>query len=106
LRDMISELVDALHLDKLPSEVELKSTLAELCRGAADTLPVLHDFKNAEHLRIGVRDILGKEDIDRAHAALADVAETCLEHVVEHEYAQLVDKYGEPKIGLGPFEGE
>jgi glutamate-ammonia-ligase adenylyltransferase len=67
---------------------------------------MLHDFKNAEHLAIGVRDLLGKEDIDQTHAALADVAETCLEHIVQRQHARLVEKYGSPTIGLGPFEGE
>lgn len=103
---MIDELVDSLQLDKLPSRANLEATLAELCRGAADTLNVLRDFKNAEHLRIGVRDILGKEDIDRTHESLADVAETCLAHVVRLEFDRLVEKYGLPAIGLGPFEGE
>jgi glutamate-ammonia-ligase adenylyltransferase len=103
---MIDELVDSLQLDQLPTRQSLSATLAELCRGASDTLPVLHDFKNAEHLRIGVRDILGKEDIDRTHEALADVAETCLTHVAELEYARLVEKYGIPTIGPGPLEGE
>ena len=104
---MIDELVDSLQLDKLPTRAEsATATLAELCRGASDTLPILHDFKNAEHLRIGVRDILGKEDIDRTHAALADVAETCLAHVAELEYDRLVEKFGVPTIGPGPFEGE
>ncbi len=103
---MIDELVDSLQLDHLPTRASLSATLAELCRGASDTLVVLHDFKNAEHLRIGVRDILGKEDIDRTHEALADVAETCLAHVAELEFARLVEKYGVPTIGPGPFEGE
>lgn len=103
---MIDELVDSLQLDKLPRLDELQATLDELCRGAADTLAVLHDFKNAQHLRIGVRDILGKEDVDRTHAALADVAEVCLGHVVKLEYGKLMDKFGRPTLGPGPFEGQ
>jgi glutamate-ammonia-ligase adenylyltransferase len=103
---MLDELVDSLQLDKLPPRAELSRTLEELCRGAEDTLPVLHDFKNAQHLRIGVRDILGKEDIDRTHAALADVAETCLAHVAGLEYGRLVGKFGAPTLGPGPYEGE
>ena len=102
---MIDELVDSLQLDKLPARDELQATLNELCRGVADTLRVLHDFKNAQHLRIGVRDILAKEDIDRTHEALADVAETCLNHIVELEHRRLVEKFGVPTIGPGPLEG-
>jgi len=103
---MLDELVDSLQLDRLPRREELQATLDELCRGATDTLAVLRDFKNAWHLRIGVRDILGKEDVDRTHEALADVAEICLGHVAEVEYRQLVEKFGRPTLGPGPFEGE
>src|SRR5205807_5146330 len=35
---MIDELVDSLQLADLPTRQELNATLAELCRGAADTL--------------------------------------------------------------------
>jgi glutamate-ammonia-ligase adenylyltransferase len=103
---MIDELIDSLQLHDLPALADLHATLAELCRGASDTLPVLHDFKNVQHLRIGVRDILGREDIDRTHQSLADVAEVCLAHVVDFEYERLVEKFGVPAIGPGPFEGQ
>ena len=102
---MLDELVDSLQLDKLPRREELQATLDELSRGAADTLSVLRDFKNAQHLRIGVRDILGKEDVDRTHAALADVAEICLGHVVHSAFRQLEEKFGRPTLGPGPHEG-
>ncbi len=103
---MIDDLVDSLQLDRLPTRDELDRTLAELSRGAEDVLPILHDLKNSAHLRIGVRDILGKDPIDATHAALADVAEFCLSHVVEREMVRLVEKYGHPTVGPGPFEGE
>ena len=57
----------------------LEQTLADLCRGAEDLDPILHSFKNAQHLRVGVRDILGKDDVRSTHAALADIAEACLQ---------------------------
>jgi [glutamine synthetase] adenylyltransferase / [glutamine synthetase]-adenylyl-L-tyrosine phosphorylase len=103
---MMDELIDSLQRQKLPAPSDLQATLNELCHRAADTLPILHDFKNAQHLRIGVRDMLGKEDIDQTHQALADVAETCLAHVARLEYLQLVEKFGVPTIGPGPFAGE
>jgi glutamate-ammonia-ligase adenylyltransferase len=103
---MMDELVDSLQLQQLPTRTELAQALDELCRGAADTDPILHDFKSAQHLRIGVRDIVGKEDIDQTHQALADVAETCLSHVAQLEYERLVEKHGVPTIGPGQFEGE
>ncbi len=103
---MIDDLVDSLQLDRLPTRTELERTLAELSRGANDVLPILHDLKNSAHLRIGVRDILGKEPIDATHAALADVAEFCLHYVIERELARLIEKHGQPTLGPGPFEGE
>lgn len=103
---MIDELVDSLQLHQLPTLSEQAATLAELCRGAADTMPILHDFKNAQHLRIGVRDILAKEPIERTHESLADVAEICLGHVAKLEFERLVERFGAPTIGPGPHEGE
>jgi glutamate-ammonia-ligase adenylyltransferase len=70
--------------------------LADLCRGAEDLDPILHSFKNSLHLRVGVRDILGKEDIRATTAALSDVAEVCLDEIARQEYQHLVDKYGQP----------
>jgi glutamate-ammonia-ligase adenylyltransferase len=103
---MIDELVDSLQLDRLASRSELEAMLDDLCRGVSDTLPILHDFKNANILRIGVREILGKDDIDATHQALTDVAEICLTHVAELEYGQLTEKFGVPTIGAGPREGD
>ncbi|MCI0360086.1 MAG: hypothetical protein L0211_16535, partial [Planctomycetaceae bacterium] len=103
---MIDDLVDSLQLDRLPARAELDRALAELSRGVEDPLPVLHDLKNSAHLRIGVRDILGKDSIDDTHAALADVAEFCLEHLIHRAYFQLVAKHGEPTHGPGPLESE
>ena len=103
---MIDDLVDSLQLDRLPTREELDRAMIELSRGATDTLPIVHDLKNSAHLRIGVRDILGKEPIDATHAALADVAEFCLHQVIECEMARLTEKHGQPALGPGPFEGE
>ena len=96
---MIDELMDSLLLRSLPSLKMLEETLAELCRGAEDLDPILHSFKDAQHLRVGVRDILGKDDIQAGHAALSDIAQACLNQVTRSEYAKLVQKFGEPTIG-------
>ncbi len=85
---MIDELMDSLVLDKLPTPEMLDATLAELCRGAEDIDPILHSFKNAQQLRVGVRDILGKEEIEATTGALSDIAETCLTQIARVEYEQ------------------
>jgi len=103
---MIDELLDSLVLDRLPSFRWLDDTLNELTRGAEDIAPILHSFKNSQHLRVGVRDILGKADIAGTHRALADIAEVCLKQIVKWEYNRLIQRYGEPRIAEGPRAGE
>lgn len=103
---MIDELMDSLVLDKLPTLAQLKETLADLCRAAEDIDPILHSFKHSQHLRVGVRDILGKEDLAGSHLALADIAETCIEQIAEREYERLVEKHGEPIIVNRAREGQ
>ena len=102
---MIDELMDWLVLDRLPAAQALADTLAELCRGAEDVDPILRSFKNSQHLRIGVRDILGKEDIRSTHRALSDIAEVCLSEITRREYERLVERYGVPQIRGGPADG-
>ncbi|MCE9604266.1 MAG: bifunctional [glutamate--ammonia ligase]-adenylyl-L-tyrosine phosphorylase/[glutamate--ammonia-ligase] adenylyltransferase [Planctomycetia bacterium] len=96
---MIDELMDGLVLNKLPTRFDLRDHLEELCAGAEDLEPILHSFKNAGLLRIGVRDILGKDDVRQIGSVLTDLAETCLTRIVRWEYERLVEKLGEPTIG-------
>ena len=85
---MIDELMDSLLVEHLPTLAILEESLAELCKGAEDIDPILHSFKNAQHLRVGVRDVVGKDDIRSTHAALADIAEACLKQIAEREYRE------------------
>ncbi len=103
---MIDELLDSLLLDKLPNLATLRSTLDDLCRGAEQIEPILHGFKSSLHLRVGVRDILGKERITATHQALSDIMETLLTRVVEHEYRRLREKHGDPILAQGARTGE
>jgi glutamate-ammonia-ligase adenylyltransferase len=95
---MIDELMDSLVLDKLPSSESLDKGLADLLRGAEDIDPILHGFKNSLHLRVGVRDILGKEDIRNTHRVLSDIAEVCLRKIADGKFQSLVAKYGQPTV--------
>jgi glutamate-ammonia-ligase adenylyltransferase len=96
--------MDSLVLDKLPAPETMRATLAELCRGAEDTTPILHAFKNAQLLRVGVRDILGKEDIQATTAALSEVAAVCLEQIAREETIRLVERFGRPMAaGVQPL---
>ncbi len=117
---MIDFLLDSLLLDRLPTWSELEQNLTELSHGAEELDPILHAFKSDQHLRIGVRDILGKEDLADIHRALSDVAEVCVRCIAAHEYRGLVDRFGYPAqeeiphtadqcdfviLGMGKFGG-
>lgn len=114
---MIDELMDSLILDRLPRLDELETMLTELCRQSDDTERVVHEFKQAMHLRVGVRDILGKDSVLDTHRALSNIAEACLLQIIHDEYAQLVERYGLPSrddgrtvafavLGLGKLGGQ
>ena len=103
---MIDELMDSLVLDKLPTRESLEANSPNCARGAEDLDPILHSFKNAQVLRVGVRDILGKEEIEATCAALADIAEVCLRQITRSEYDKLAAKLGEPMIADGERAGQ
>ena len=92
---MIDELMDALQLQQLPSRAWLGQNLNELSRGAEDLALVLHSFKNTQHMRIGVRDLLRRDDIRDIHQALSDVASLCLQSVTRHHYEKMIRRYAE-----------
>ena len=103
---MLDELMDSLLLDRLPTLSQLNTTLEELAQGAEDLDPILHSFKNAQQLRVGVRDILGKELIEATTGALSDIAQTCLAQITTVERQRLLAKLGEPTVGPLPAEEE
>ncbi len=94
---MIDYLMDSLLLNRLPSYRGLQARLDDLSRGAEQLDPILHSFKSAQHLRVGVHDILGKEDIYDIHRALSDVAEVCVQRIAAAEYPALVQRFGVPQ---------
>jgi glutamate-ammonia-ligase adenylyltransferase len=102
---MIDELLDSLLIERLPTLAELDATLAELCRGAVDAAPILHAFKASQQLRVGVRDILGKQDAETTTAALSAIAETLVRRVVSIEEGRLAERLGEPLVGEGRDAG-
>ena len=93
---MIDELVDALQLQELPSYQWLASNMEELTRGAEDPAPIIHSFKNTQHTRVGIRDILGRDHVRETHRTLSDVAEICLQSVAAYEYKKILEKHARP----------
>jgi glutamate-ammonia-ligase adenylyltransferase len=103
---MIDELLDSLVLNQPRTAAELREELTQLCRGAADPEPILHSFQDKELLRIGVRDILGKDTIQATTAALSDLAETILVQIAGMQYPILTRRFGLPYLDQGPRAGE
>ncbi len=94
---MIDDLLDSLMLDSLPDLVQLTKTLEELRRSPGDSLKVTLAFRNAMHLAIGVRDILGKESVSETHRALSDVHEVCMLRVLQDAYAEIAKELEIPR---------
>ncbi|MFM8893084.1 MAG: bifunctional [glutamate--ammonia ligase]-adenylyl-L-tyrosine phosphorylase/[glutamate--ammonia-ligase] adenylyltransferase, partial [Planctomycetia bacterium] len=102
---MIDELLDSLLVPRLPTPAELDAALAELCRNAADLAPLLHAFKASQQLRVGVRDVLGRQDVTETTAALSAIPEALLRTVMAREEERLVERLGEPMAGQGDTVG-
>ncbi len=98
---MIDELLDSLVLNQPRTLDELRTELTELCRGATDLEPILHSFQDKETLRVGVRDLLGKDDIRQTTEALSDIAETILQAVFRHQERHLLSRCGQPMLSNG-----
>lgn len=98
---MIDELLDSLVLNQPRTAAELHRELADLCHNADDPDPILHSFKDKELLRIGVRDILGKDTTIDTVAALSDLAETILVQIATLQYPPLVKRLGLPSLSTG-----
>jgi glutamate-ammonia-ligase adenylyltransferase len=103
---MIDELLDSLVLNQPRTASELREELADLCRNAADPDPILHAFQKKELLRIGVRDILGKDDVEATGSALSDLAETILAQIASLQDAPLEKRFGIPYLADGPRAGQ
>lgn len=114
---MIDELIDSLIDDRPRSAAATREELADLCRGARDLGPILRSFRNQEWIRIGARDVLGREPIRGVTRELADAAQAIVEQVAQSEWREQVRRHGVPRnprggrpdrwaiLGLGKFGG-
>ena len=94
---MIDDLVDSLVVDRPLPGAAIKAELAELCKGAEDLAPILWSFRNKEWIRIGTRDILGREPIREVTRELADVAEAIVTQVARDQWQRRVARFGTPR---------
>jgi glutamate-ammonia-ligase adenylyltransferase len=102
---MIDELLDSLLIERLPTAESLEVSLAELCRGAVDIDPILQAFKSSQQLRVGVRDMLGRQDAESTTAALTGIAEALVKQVVTVEMEALTGRLGQPRAADGGSAG-
>ena len=94
---MIDDLVDSLVVDRPVPGAAIKAELAELCEGAEDLAPILWSFRNKEWVRIGTRDILGREPIREVTRELADVAEAIVTQVARDQWQRRAERFGTPR---------
>ncbi len=114
---MIDDLVDSLVVDRPVPGAAIKAELEDLCKGAEDLAPILWSFRNKEWVRIGTRDILGREPVREVTRELADLAEAIVTQVARDQWDRRAQKYGTPKcadsgkrdrwaiVALGKFGG-
>ncbi len=93
---MIDDLMDSLVVDRPLPAAAIKAELAELVKGAEDIAPILWSFRNKEWVRIGTRDILGREPIRQVTRELADVAEAVVTQVARDQWKRRVERFGTP----------
>jgi glutamate-ammonia-ligase adenylyltransferase len=98
---MIDDLVDSLVVDRPSSGSAIKLELSELCEGAEDPYPIIWSFRNKEWIRIGTRDILGREPVREVTRELADVAEAVLTQVARDQWDRRAVRYGTPRSSVG-----
>jgi glutamate-ammonia-ligase adenylyltransferase len=111
------ELVDALLAPEPTTRRGREALLGELTRAveAAESpslrLDALRRLKKAEELRIGLQDILDRQDVTETHLALSHLAEACLQCALTLAERDLADRFGAPDprgvgvIGMGKLGG-
>jgi glutamate-ammonia-ligase adenylyltransferase len=95
---MIDELLDSLVLDQPRPAAELHDELAALLKGASDPDPILHSFQDKELLRVGVRHLLGRDDVRQTTAALTDIADAVLAAALALVEPEVRERYGVPSL--------
>jgi [glutamine synthetase] adenylyltransferase / [glutamine synthetase]-adenylyl-L-tyrosine phosphorylase len=96
---MVDDLMDSLVVDRAQPALAIKAELAELCKGAEDLAPILLSFKNKEWVRIGTRDILGREPIRDVTRELADVAQAVVTQAACDQWRRRSTRFGIPRRG-------
>jgi glutamate-ammonia-ligase adenylyltransferase len=91
-------LEDALWTSSLPADAVLTQLVAQLQgkEAEAEVAPVLRAFTQQHLLRIGVRDLLGIDDVETTTASLAALADSVLQAGLDACERWLTAMYGTP----------
>ncbi len=95
---MIDDLVDSLVVDRPSPGAAIKAGAGRALRGAEDLAPILWSFRNKEWVRIGTRDILGREPVREVTRELADVAEAIVTQVARDQWQRRTERFGHPAM--------
>jgi len=93
---MVDDLMDSLVVDRAQPALAIQTELAGLCKGAEDLAPILLSFRNKEWVRIGTRDILGREPIRDVTRELAVVAQAVVAQAARDQWRRRAAQYGVP----------
>jgi glutamate-ammonia-ligase adenylyltransferase len=99
--DSLSVLEPPYFLARAVGKGEQFKRLASMIEEVSDDasfLRTLRIFRKQEIFRIGLRDLLGKADLQEIVGELSDLAEACLEHAAAWMDAGLRKRYGRPII--------
>jgi len=98
---MFDDLIDSLAIGERKDLATMAEELEVLLAGADEPLAILNAFRNAELLRIGTRDRLGRAGILDTFRDLSNLAEAILRSAVQICWGRAVEKSGEPKDSSG-----
>ncbi len=97
--DCLTRFADPDYLAHAAGKPALSRQLARLVNSGTDDKSfyrTLRAFRKQEMLRIGLRDLLGRADLQETVAELSDLAEVCLQKAWEWADAGLAKRYGRP----------
>ncbi|MBI2192551.1 MAG: bifunctional [glutamate--ammonia ligase]-adenylyl-L-tyrosine phosphorylase/[glutamate--ammonia-ligase] adenylyltransferase [Planctomycetes bacterium] len=114
---MFDDLLDSLVVRERKDPARLEAELERLLAGADTPLAILTAFRNAELLRIGTRDVLGRSGPLETFEDLSHLAQAVLRQALALSTKELEARYGVPAgpagrpipfaiLALGKFGGQ
>jgi len=99
--ESLTLLADPVYLSRAAGKKLLSEQLSSLMEGVQseqDLFSTLRKFRRQQMLRTGLRDLMGKADLQETVGELSDLAEVCLQAAYEYVDADLQKKFGRPLV--------